>query len=136
MRLTRFLFKVARLQEYMVSPLACSFKTQRFQRVGIVVCVEKVAQKCSKEADDARNLLIFTGFFEGRTRSSNPSFSAHEKQSDGCFFRSRESGFEAALGGRNISTSYPFLPQNLAFPSCILTSIRYNLVELMFEIMF
>ena len=28
-----------------------------------VVCVEKVAQKCSEEADDARNLLIFTGFF-------------------------------------------------------------------------
>ena len=36
--------------------------------------------------------------FEGWALSSNPSFSAHEKQSDGCFFCSRESGFEAALG--------------------------------------
>ena len=137
MLLPPLLPKVARLQEDIVSILG---RTVIIQCVPThwnrKKCIEKWHKPVSGKGTMHETSLFFTRFFEDRTLSSNPSFSAHEKQSDGCFFRSRESGFEAALGSRNFSTSYPFLPQNPAFPSCILTSIRYNLVELVFEIMF
>ena len=79
----RFCPKVARLQEYTVSML---YRTVIIQciptRWNRKKCVEKVAQICFGERDDARNLLVFTVFFEGWALSSNPSFSARWRASN------------------------------------------------------